>query len=80
VRNLVGIAGKPHETTVIACIGPKTTETAQELGLRVDVQAPEATIAALVGALAEFAAEHREELGKVGPLAARLPKPRRGRR
>src|SRR6202011_6374540 len=31
VRNLVGIAGKPHETTVIACIGPKTAETAQEL-------------------------------------------------
>ena len=80
VRNLVGIAGKPHETTVIACIGPKTAETAQELGLRVDVQAPEATTQALVAALAEFAAEHREELGKVGPLAARLPKPRRGRR
>jgi uroporphyrinogen III methyltransferase/synthase len=80
VRNLVGIAGKPHETTVIACIGPKTAETAQELGLRVDVEAPEATIASLVTALADFAAEHREELGKVGPLAARLPKPRRGRR
>ena len=80
VRNLVGIAGKPHETTVIAVIGPATAATAQELGLRVDVQAPEASIPALVNALAEFAAEHREELGKVGPLAARLPKPRRGRR
>ncbi|WP_462203449.1 bifunctional uroporphyrinogen-III C-methyltransferase/uroporphyrinogen-III synthase [Frankia sp. CcWB3] len=80
VRNLVGIAGKPHETTVIAVIGPATAATAQELGLRVDVQAPEASIPALVGALAEFAAEHREELGKIGPLAARLPKPRRGSR
>ncbi|MCK9874760.1 uroporphyrinogen-III synthase [Frankia sp. Ag45/Mut15] len=80
VRNLVGIAGKPHETTVIAVIGPATAATAQELGLRVDVQAPEASIPALVGALAEFAAEHREELGKIGPLAARLPKPRRGAR
>jgi uroporphyrinogen III methyltransferase/synthase len=80
VRNLVGIAGKPHETTVIAVIGPQTEATAQELGLRVDVQAPEATVPSLVGALAEFAAEHREELGKVGPLSARLPKPRRGSR
>jgi uroporphyrinogen III methyltransferase/synthase len=80
VRNLVGIAGKPHETTVIAVIGPATAATAQELGLRVDVQAPEASIPALVGALADFAAEHREELGKIGPLAARLPKPRRGSR
>ncbi|CUU54222.1 uroporphyrinogen III methyltransferase / synthase [Parafrankia irregularis] len=80
VRNLVGIAGKPHETTVIAVIGPATAATAQELGLRVDVQAAEASVPALVTALAEFAAEHREELGKVGPLAARLPKPRRGSR
>jgi uroporphyrinogen III methyltransferase/synthase len=80
VRNLVGIAGKPHETTVIAAIGPQTASTAQELGLRVDVQAAEASIPSLVAALAEFAADHREELGKVGPLAARLPKPRRGSR
>ncbi|WP_018638548.1 bifunctional uroporphyrinogen-III C-methyltransferase/uroporphyrinogen-III synthase [Parafrankia elaeagni] len=80
VRNLVGIAGKPHETTVIAVIGPATAATAVELGLRVDVQATEASIPSLVTALAEFAAEHREELGKVGPLAARLPKPRRGSR
>jgi uroporphyrinogen III methyltransferase/synthase len=80
VRNLVGIAGKPHETTVIAVIGPQTASTAEELGLRVDVQATEASIPSLVAALAEFAADHREELGKVGPLAARLPKPRRGSR
>ncbi|AEH11321.1 MULTISPECIES: uroporphyrinogen-III synthase [Protofrankia] len=80
VRNLVGIAGKPHETTVIAVIGPQTAATAAELGLRVDVQATEASIPSLVQALADFAAEHREELGKVGPLAARLPKPRRGSR
>ncbi len=38
VRNLVGIAGKPHARTIIACIGPKTAETAAEFGLRVDVQ------------------------------------------
>ena len=38
VRNLVGIAGKPHARTIVACIGPKTAETAAEFGLRVDVQ------------------------------------------
>jgi uroporphyrinogen III methyltransferase/synthase len=26
VRNLVGIAGKPHPTTVVACIGPQTVD------------------------------------------------------
>ena len=39
VRNLVGIAGKPHPSTVIACIGPATAKTAEEHGLRVDVLA-----------------------------------------
>ena len=38
VRNLVGIAGKPHARTIVACIGPKTAETAVEFGLRVDVK------------------------------------------
>jgi uroporphyrinogen III methyltransferase/synthase len=53
VRNLVGIAGKPHPTTVVACIGPATARTAEEHGLRVDVLAPEATAEALVDALAD---------------------------
>ena len=35
VRNLVGIAGKPHARTLVACIGPKTAETAVEFGLQV---------------------------------------------
>ena len=39
VRNLVGIAGKPHASTVVACIGPATAKTAEEHGLRVDVLA-----------------------------------------
>jgi len=59
VRNLVGIAGKPHDTTVLACIGPQTAKTADELGLRVDVQAPVPDVATLVAALAAFAAERR---------------------
>ena len=31
VRNLVGIAGKPHARTVVAVIGPKTAETADRV-------------------------------------------------
>ena len=54
VRNLVGIAGKPHATTVVACIGPATAKTAEEHGLRVDVLAPEPSTEALVQALAEY--------------------------
>ena len=54
VRNLVGIAGKPHVSTIVACIGPATAKTAEEHGLRVDVLADEANAAALVDALAEF--------------------------
>jgi uroporphyrinogen III methyltransferase/synthase len=52
VRNLVGIAGKPHPATVVACIGPATAKTAQEHGLRVDVLAPDASALSLVDALA----------------------------
>lgn len=61
VRNLVGIAGKPHPSTVVACIGPQTQATAQELGLRVDVVPREASIPALARALAEFAATRAAE-------------------
>ena len=56
VRNLVGIAGKPHAQTLIACIGPQTAKTAQEHGLRVDVLAPAASPDALVDALAAHGA------------------------
>ena len=69
VRNLVGIAGKPHDTTVLACIGPQTAKTADELGLRVDVQAPVPDVATLVASLAAFAAERRTAaLPDVAPL------------
>jgi len=52
VRNLVGIAGKPHPSTVVACIGPATAKTAEEHGLRVDVLAPSASSDSLIDALA----------------------------
>jgi uroporphyrinogen III methyltransferase/synthase len=60
VRNLVGIAGKPHDTTILAAIGPQTEATAKELGLRVDVLAPKPDVATLVEALAAFAVERRK--------------------
>ncbi|MFX0591488.1 uroporphyrinogen-III synthase [Melissospora conviva] len=72
VRNLVGIAGKPHARTVVAVIGPKTAETATEFGLRVDVQPPHAAVPDLVEALAAYAVELREK------LAAMPAKQRRG--
>jgi uroporphyrinogen III methyltransferase/synthase len=59
VRNLVGIAGKPHDSTVLVAIGPQTKATAEELGLRVDVQAPKPDVNALVEGLADFALELR---------------------
>jgi uroporphyrinogen III methyltransferase/synthase len=61
VRNLVGIAGKPHSRTIVACIGPKTAETAAEFGLRVDVQPETAAVGPLVDALAQHAARLRAE-------------------
>ena len=60
VRNLVGIAGKPHAKTVVAVIGPATAASAQEFGLRVDVQPETAAVAPLVDALAEYALSLRE--------------------
>ncbi|WP_020520569.1 bifunctional uroporphyrinogen-III C-methyltransferase/uroporphyrinogen-III synthase [Catelliglobosispora koreensis] len=72
VRNLVGIAGKPHQRTVVSVIGPKTAETAVEFGLRVDVQPEHASVPDLVEALASYAVELRER------LAAMPAKQRRG--
>ncbi|MCK7642439.1 bifunctional uroporphyrinogen-III C-methyltransferase/uroporphyrinogen-III synthase [Corynebacterium sp. CCM 8835] len=72
VRNLVGIAGKPHQRTIIACIGPMAAATAAEMGLRVDVQPEVAGVAELVDALAAHVAALR--------AAGQLPPPRKKRR
>ena len=66
VRNLVGIAGKPHPSTVIAVIGPATAKTAEEHGLRVDVMAEKPDIDVLVDALADFGAARRQQLLDAG--------------
>ena len=66
VRNLVGIAGKPHTSTVIAVIGPATAKTAEEHGLRVDVMSPNPSVEELVEALADFGATRRASLLESG--------------
>ncbi len=70
VRNLVGIAGKPHDTTVLAAIGPQTKSTAEELGLRVDVLAAKADVVSLVEGLADYALQLRAA-GELPPSARR---------
>src|SRR5262249_8350986 len=71
-RNLVGIAGKPHTPTLVACIGPKTAETARGFRLRGGVQPEHPAVPALVDALAEHAAELRAD--------GALPPPRKTKR
>lgn len=66
VRNLVGIAGKPHPSTIIAVIGPATAKTAEEHGLRVDVLAPKPDVDELVDALADFGASRRAAMVEAG--------------
>ena len=71
VRNLVGIAGKPHPSTVIACIGPATAKTAEEHGLRVDVLAETPSARSLAEALADFGAQRRVAALEAGEPVAR---------
>ena len=70
VRNLVGIAGKPHPSTVIAVIGPATARTCEEHGLRVDVIAAKPSVVDLADALASFAAERRDMPDRRGRTGA----------
>ncbi|MEU1630143.1 bifunctional uroporphyrinogen-III C-methyltransferase/uroporphyrinogen-III synthase [Streptomyces sp. NPDC020096] len=80
VRNLVGIAGKPHNVTVIACIGPATAKTAEEHGLRVDVMAPEPSVHALAEALADFGRARRAAAVEAGDPVTRPSERRPGSR
>ncbi|MCT1663574.1 bifunctional uroporphyrinogen-III C-methyltransferase/uroporphyrinogen-III synthase [Corynebacterium sanguinis] len=72
VKNLVGIAGKPHQRTIIAAIGPMAAAEAREQGLRVDVVPEVADVPSLVDALAEHVAGLR--------ATGQLPPPRKKRR
>ncbi|MFH8717139.1 bifunctional uroporphyrinogen-III C-methyltransferase/uroporphyrinogen-III synthase [Streptomyces zaomyceticus] len=80
VRNLVGIAGKPHNVTVIACIGPATAKTAEEHGLRVDVLSPEPSVHKLAEALADFGLRRREAALEAGDPVTRPSERRPGAR
>ena len=80
VRNLIGIAGKPHAVTAIAVIGPQTAQTAAEYGLRVDVMAPKPSVTALVEALAEHGAKLREAAVAAGEPVRKPSERRRGAR
>ncbi len=80
VRNLVGIAGKPHNVTVIACIGPATAKTAEEHGLRVDVMSPEPSVHKLAEALADYGEQRREDAAEAGETVKRPSEKRPARR
>lgn len=80
VRNLIGIAGKPHPATVVACIGPATAKTAEEHGLRVDVLAHRPSAASLVDALAAHGDDLRLAAGGPSGRAVRPSRQRRTRR
>jgi uroporphyrinogen III methyltransferase/synthase len=80
VRNLIGIAGKPHAVTAVAVIGPQTAQTAAEYGLRVDVTAPRPSATALVDALAEHGARLRDAALAAGEPVRRPSERRRGAR
>jgi len=80
VRNLIGIAGKPHSVTVVAVIGPETAKTAAEFGLRVDVVAPKPSVSSLVDALAAHGAELRDAAVAAGEPVRRPSERRRGAR
>ncbi|WP_051711934.1 uroporphyrinogen-III synthase [Spirillospora albida] len=80
VKNLIGIAGKPHNVTVIACIGPQTAKTAEEYGLRVDVMAETPSAPALAEALAEYGARRRAAQVEAGDPLRKPSQMRRGAR
>ena len=80
VRNLVGIAGKPHACTVIAAIGPQTAKTCEEHGLRVDVVANKPSAVDLADALARFAADRRDAFHTKGQAVLKPSETRRGAR
>ncbi|WP_285697693.1 uroporphyrinogen-III synthase [Actinomadura sp. NBRC 104412] len=80
VKNLIGIAGKPHNVTVIACIGPQTAKTAEEYGLRVDVLSEKPSVSALAEALAEYGARRRATQIENGDPLRKPSQMRRGAR
>lgn len=79
VRNMIGIAGKPHNVSIIAAIGPATAATCEMHGLRVDVVAESPTFESVAAGLAWFADARRADRLAQG-LADTKPSQRRRRR
>ena len=81
VRNMIGIAGKPHAATVVAAIGPATAAACEIHGLRVDVTADAPTFEALAEGLARFADQRRRDQLDAGlPVTKPSQRKRRKRR
>lgn len=66
VRNMIGIAGKPHAATLVAAIGPATAAACEMHGLRVDVVAEAPTHESVAEGLARFADRRRTERSEQG--------------
>ena len=81
VRNMIGIAGKPHATSVIAAVGEATAAACEEHGLRVDVVAESPTFASVADGLARFAERRRaQQIAQGEPLKKPSERKRRRRR
>ena len=81
MRNVIGIAGKPHATTVVAAIGPATAAACEMHGLHVDVVAEAPTFESVADGLARFADRRRAERLEQGlPEAKPSERKRRKRR
>ena len=61
VRNMIGIAGKPHAASVIAAIGEATAAACEQHGLKVDVIAESPNYSSIADGLARFADRRRQE-------------------
>lgn len=79
VRNMIGIAGKPHAATVVAAIGPATAAACEMHGLRVDVVAEAPSYESVAEGLARFAGRRKEERAQQG-LPDTKPSQRKRRR
>lgn len=79
VRNMIGIAGKPHAASIVAAIGPATAAACEMHGLRVDVQADAPNVERLAEGLATFAERRRADRQAQG-LPDTKPSQRKRRR
>ena len=81
VRNMIGIAGKPHAASVIVAAGEATAAACEGHGLRVDVIAESPTVVAIADGLARFAERRRDnQIAQGEPLKKPSERKRRRRR